>query len=89
MRNVTRAVVFLYLVLLAGCAALKTEYEDVSFEVEPGWKVGYYTEIPNQYSLIELIPEGDDINNWRELLTLQNFNRESWGGLLQKTRLVV
>ncbi|SFP39912.1 hypothetical protein SAMN05216419_100234 [Nitrosomonas cryotolerans] len=81
MKNVTRVVVFLYLVLSAGCATLKTEeHEYLYFEFEPGWKAGHNTEIANQYSFTEFIREGDDINNWRELVTIQNFNRKSWQG---------
>jgi hypothetical protein len=67
-----RVVVFLYLVLSAGCATFQTEYEHLDFKIEPGWKVGSSDEIPNQYSIIEFIREGDDINNWGELLTIEN-----------------
>lgn len=51
-----------------------------SSNFDPGWKVGYEAEIPNQHALTEFIREGDDINNWRELITIQSFNRKSWGG---------
>ena len=49
------------------------------FNFEFGWKVGHYAEIPNQYVITEFIPEGDDINNWEELLTIQHFP-PLWGG---------
>jgi hypothetical protein len=35
--------------------------------------MGYYAELPNHSSILEFIPAGDDINNWEELLTIQNF----------------
>jgi hypothetical protein len=55
------------------------EHEDLRLEVEPGWKSGYYAEIPNQYSITEFIREGEEIDNWHELLTIQNFASKSWG----------
>src|SRR5262249_28800514 len=36
-------------------------------------------EIPKQYSIAEFIREGDDIKNWKELVTLQNYV-PPWGG---------
>jgi hypothetical protein len=55
------------------------EYERLGFEFEPGWKVGYEAKLPHQCSITEFIREGDEINNWKELLTIQNFP-PSWGG---------
>ena len=49
------------------------------FDFEFGWKVGYYAEVPNQYVITEFIREGDVINNWKELLTIQRFP-PLWGG---------
>lgn len=43
------------------------------FDFELEWTVGHYAELPDQYAITEFIREGDDINNWRELLTIQNF----------------
>lgn len=43
------------------------------FNFESGWKVGHYAEVPNQYVITEYIREGGDINNWKELLTIQSF----------------
>lgn len=68
----------------AECVLPKIEYEDVSmaFNLEadlPMWKVGYFVDKPPRYALTEFIREGDDINNWRELLTVQNFAANSWG----------
>jgi hypothetical protein len=50
----------------------------IYFEFEPGWKVGHYAE-HNQYAVLEFIREGDDINNWKELLTIQTSSL-GWGG---------
>lgn len=49
------------------------------FNFEFGWKIGHYSEVPNQYVITEFIREGDNINNWKELLTIQNFP-PLWGG---------
>ncbi len=51
----------------------------LQFEFESGWTIGHFTAPPNQY-LIEFIREGDDIDNWKELLTLQVFP-PNWGGV--------
>jgi hypothetical protein len=47
--------------------------EVLSFKTEEGWKIGSSAEQPNIYSIDEFIREGDDINSWHELLTIQNF----------------
>ena len=65
--------------LLSGCATFQTEYEQIVFTFEPGWKVGHHAEVPRQYVITEFIREGDDIKNWKELLTIQNFV-PPWGG---------
>jgi hypothetical protein len=64
------------------CRSPKTEYEDIAISFDrdqPRWKVGYYADKPPIYSATEFIREDDDINNWRELLTIQNFSTSSWG----------
>ena len=48
------------------------------FDFEPGWTLGHYVERPNQYTL-EFIREGDDIDNWKELLAIQVLP-PFWGG---------
>jgi hypothetical protein len=69
----------------------QTEHESLHFEVEeqtgslPRWKIGYQAELPD-HTIIEMIREGDDINNWKELLTIQNF-RPSWGGAFPEDTL--
>lgn len=49
------------------------------FDFDNGWKVGHYVKVPNQYTITEFIPEGDEINNWKEMLTIQSFP-PLWGG---------
>ena len=55
-------------------------YERLQFEFETGWKVGYEAGPPSyRDSLTEFIHEGDDINNWKQLLTIHNSTHSSGG----------
>jgi hypothetical protein len=65
--------------LLSACATLQGEVESLNFPYEPGWKVGHEAEVPRQYRIIEYVRDGDDIKNWKELYTIQNFG-PPWGG---------
>lgn len=49
--------------------------ETLDFGTDPGWKVGNARDVKGEYSMIEFIREGDDIQNWKELMTYQNFAR--------------
>jgi len=69
----------LALLVLSACATPPTERESLSFPVDESWKVGHQAEVPGQYVITELVLEDDDIENWRELLTVQNF-AAPWGG---------
>ena len=42
----------------------------LSINLDKGWSMGYYARVPNDYVLIELIKQGDNINKWKELLTI-------------------
>jgi hypothetical protein len=71
-KKMMRFIPLLCFILSAGCSTFQTEYEDLVWDFELGWKVGHHTEVPNQSYLTEFIREGDDINNWRELVTIVN-----------------
>jgi len=45
----------------------------LSFDFGPAWKMEYYAERNKQYSIAEYIRKEDDINTWKELLTIQRF----------------
>ncbi len=75
MNNTMRVVAFLCLILSAAGATPKEKNEELNFQMEPGWKVGNSAKGPNHSSIIEYIREGDDINNWRELVTIQSFRK--------------
>lgn len=55
------------------------EHDVLFLEVNSGWKQGYYDEVSGQYSIREFIREDENIDNWRELLTIQNFASKDWG----------
>lgn len=76
--NVVVRLVIILALFLSGCAAVQTVNEHITFE-EPGWKIGHHAEVPGQYTITEFINEKDDINNWKELATIQVFS-SSWGG---------
>jgi hypothetical protein len=56
-----------------------TEHVDLGFELEPGWTIANKAKAPDQSAIVEVIRAGDDINNWKELFTVQRF-LPSWGG---------
>ena len=73
-----RKIALMCLVLLVACgtAVAKEKPEVLSFTTgeEQDWKLGDSSQT-NEYQILEFIREGDDINNWKELLTMQNFTR--------------
>ncbi len=72
-----RFLVWLCLSLFATGAAPGAERETITYEMDPGWKIGN-SQGTKHYSIMEFIPEGDDIQNWKELFTVQNFTGR-WG----------
>jgi len=51
-----------------------TGQEFFEFQLPSGWKAGYAHETRST-EIIELIRKGDDIHNWKELITFQNVGR--------------
>ncbi|MDD5275829.1 MAG: DUF4124 domain-containing protein [Methylovulum sp.] len=45
----------------------------LSFDFGSGWKMGYYAESNAHYGIAEYIPKEDNINTWKERLTIQHF----------------
>ncbi|MBI3610959.1 MAG: hypothetical protein HY204_09705 [Nitrospirae bacterium] len=80
MQNLRAAVVFLYVILLAGCAT--GEHMTFSFKRPvPGkeWKIGYQQELKDQYFIVEYIPSDETLNNWTKMVTIQNFGLKTRG----------
>jgi len=84
MNNLRRVAPLLCLMLFATGAASKVK-EVIEYSMEPGWKIGNYSEVRNKYTITEFIPEGDDINNWKELFTVQNFAKSRGDSSAEKT----
>ncbi len=64
-------VVLFYLVSAVGVAAAKGKGDNLNFEMDLGWRVAYHAET-RKLNIIEYVPKGDDIENWKELFTFQN-----------------
>jgi len=71
MKHLITVVSLLYLVGSVGVATAKGKKDDLDFVIDPGWKIAYRGETKNLY-IIEYVPKGDDIENWKELFTYQN-----------------
>jgi hypothetical protein len=76
MKNLMLVVASLCLISSAGGATPKTKKEDLSFKLGAEWKMGYSAST-TKYTILEFIRGGDDIDNWKELVTMQNFAKAS------------
>jgi hypothetical protein len=74
MRKVTRAVGLLCLVSCIAVPAVAGENEVLHFELGLDWIVVRNTE-RHGHVVIEYLRRGDDLNNWKELLTYNNGRR--------------
>ena len=68
-------VAFTCLVFFAGTVASAGKAEHLNFKIGQEWKVANSGEVPDHYFIMEFVREGDDIKNWKELVTMQNFNK--------------
>lgn len=77
--------------LLAACAAAPGGREALVFDLDGGWRIGDFKEVPSTYGITEFVREGDAIGYWRELVTVQNFSgapQESPEKALERLRIV-
>lgn len=72
---VARAALCSSLLAVGAIAKSKSEIDIIHFSPGTGWKVGNHREIPKEVVITEFIREGDDIDNWKELLTVQMFTK--------------
>jgi hypothetical protein len=68
-------VAFTCLVLFAGTAVGKDKGEHLEFKMGQEWKAVNSGEVPGHYFMMEFVREGDDIKSWKELVTVQNFDK--------------
>lgn len=71
MNKTSRTLALTFLVLLAGAGLAVAKHDEaLTFKVPQGWKTGNESgDRRTQMQMIELIKDGDDILNWKELLT--------------------
>jgi hypothetical protein len=76
MKNATLVVCILsfFIVLPLGSATPKDTGEILEFALDEEWKVANSAGARN-YTILEFVRQGDDINSWKELVTMQNFGR--------------
>jgi hypothetical protein len=60
-------------------AATPIEHERLRFDFETGWRRAYSAETPSSSQIHEFVREGDDINSWKELVTIQNLVKSQYG----------
>lgn len=69
-----RLPIFFSIVLLAACqAGGQRAYDDIAFVLSPDWTVGNNQVVQGRYALTEWVRTGDDIADWDELVTVQNW----------------
>jgi hypothetical protein len=71
LNKTSRALALAFLAVLAGTRLSAVNHQDdLALKLPPGWKVGNSAEDRRtQVQAMELIKDGDDIRNWKELLT--------------------
>jgi hypothetical protein len=70
MKNLLLIVTSLALVS-AGVATAKSKRDDLDFAMDLGWRAAYHAQTRG-LNIIEYVPKGDDLDNWKELFTYQN-----------------
>ncbi len=74
-----RAPLLAFTLILGGLSAARAQ-ENLRFQLDSTWQANpaNVSEVRNQYLIMEFVKKGERIDNWTELVTLQNFNR-GWG----------
>ena len=69
--------VYIFIALLVGCSTVTPEHEGLGFVFSGYWDVKHpHTyEVPGKYKIMEWVPRGQTIDNWRDLFTQQNFTK--------------
>lgn len=90
MRNWRRKLLLLCGLGLAGCAVAPTETDELVYPWKDyrkeRWKVVSMKKPSSEDSITEWVREGDDVKNWRELVTLRSASK-AWGGASPKAFL--
>lgn len=70
MKISSRIFLFLCLVVLTSCAA--TEHLKLDMDKKEKWKKGFEQVQGNQLYIVEFVPEGETVDNWSKMMTIQN-----------------
>jgi hypothetical protein len=71
-RNAIPVVGLCCVILCGAIPARAAQSEELNFQIDLGWKKANQAERRGSV-IVEWVREGDDINNWKELFTYQNF----------------
>jgi hypothetical protein len=71
LNKTSRALALIFLVFLVGVQlGVAERKDDLALKIPAGWKVGFAKEDRRaQTQIMQLVNEGDDIHNWKELVT--------------------
>jgi hypothetical protein len=67
----SRIALLLCLVVLTSCTP--TEYLKLDMDKKEKWKKGFEQGLRNQPYIVEYVPEGETVDNWSKMLSIQNF----------------
>lgn len=74
MKKLTSVVALLVLISSLGSATPKDGPENLGFALGKEWNP-VHSASGRRYTILEFVREGDDVDHWKELVTLQNFDR--------------
>jgi hypothetical protein len=79
MKRVLISFVYLFLLLIIGCATVSPKREGLAFVFSGYWDVKhpYVFEAPGKYKIMEWVPRGQKVDDWSDLLTQQNFSKRA------------
>lgn len=68
-------VLLLFLIACIEAPTARAQRENIQFDLSPDWQVANNSET-HDATIMEFVRKGDNINNWKELVTFQNFARK-------------
>src|SRR3954467_13965252 len=72
MRSAATGLIFAAFVLLAGGARAELENENLLAPLPDGYKIDFHNRKGNEL-ISEMVPKGENVNNWTEMVTVQVF----------------
>jgi hypothetical protein len=72
-RTLLRIVPLACLVFMVGCATMAPEHLSLTMDQTVKWKKGFEHGGRGQAYIVEFVPEGETVDNWSKMITVQNF----------------